>query len=225
MDQCSQQKKRQMEAIHEVVENANLNVNVGNSPMKGIVKNILKAKQVNFKKIARKVEKNIKNVLKNLNNKAVTKIYKLTVKVLNSTASDIVHRLLTKAAKVMKTFRRNNFALVKKIKNLISSFQNLVSSSKKKKASQKRMKLVKNTHKGILDVIHDAVNRFRAQISELEEMKGKLENSENKEKKGVENVKNALKKIEAVINGIKLLIEESDKGQSLLQKVFESRKK
>ncbi len=214
-----------MEAIHEVVENANLNVNVGNSPMKGIVKNILKAKQVNFKKIARKVEKNIKNVLKNLNNKAVTKIYKLTVKVLNSTASDIVHRLLTKAAKVMKTFRRNNFALVKKIKNLISSFQNLVSSSKKKKASQKRMKLVKNTHKGILDVIHDAVNRFRAQISELEEMKGKLENSENKEKKGVENVKNALKKIEAVINGIKLLIEESDKGQSLLQKVFESRKK
>jgi DNA repair ATPase RecN len=224
MDQCQEQKKRQAEVINEVVENANLGGFIDNSPMKDMVKNIIKGKQVDFEKIAMKVKQNIKTVLTKLGDKAVKKIYKLTVKVLNSTVSDKVKQLLSKSQKFMKSFRRNNSVLIKKIKKLISSFQIFVNSLKKRKSSTKKDKIVKKTYKNLLNVISEAVKRFQEQISQLSDIKEKLDKSDNKDKKAQQEMGKAAKKLELVIKGIQRLLEETNKGQSLIQKIFESLK-
>jgi hypothetical protein len=224
MDQCQEQKKKQAEIINEVVENANLGGFIDNSPMKDMVKNIIKGKQVDFEKIARKVKQNINNVLTKLGDKAVKKIYRLTVKVLNSTVSDKFKRLLSRSQKFMKSFILNNSVLVKKIKKLITSFQMLVNSFKKRKTSAKKDKVVKKTYKSTLSVIREALKRFQSQISQLGELKKKLENSDNKDTKAKQVIQKAVKKLELVIKGIQNLLEESNKGQNFIQKIFESLK-
>jgi hypothetical protein len=224
MDQCQEQKKKQAEIINEVVENSNLGGFIDNSPMKDMVKNIIKGKQVDFEKIASKVKQNIKNVLTKLGDKAVKKIYKLTIKVLNSTVSDKFKRLLSRSQKFMKSFILNNSVLVKKIKKLITSFQMLVDSFKKRKTSAKKDKVVKKTYKSTLSVIREALKRFQSQISQLGELKKKLENSDKKDTNAQQVIQKAVKKLELVIKGIQNLLEESSKGQSLIQKIFESLK-
>jgi DNA repair ATPase RecN len=204
MDQCQEQKKRQAEVINEVVENANLGGFIDNSPMKDMVKNIIKGKQVDFEKIAMKVKQNIKTVLTKLGDKAVKKI--------------------SKSQKFMKSFRRNNSVLIKKIKKLISSFQIFVNSLKKRKSSTKKDKIVKKTYKNLLNVISEAVKRFQEQISQLSDIKEKLDKSDNKDKKAQQEMGKAAKKLELVIKGIQRLLEETNKGQSLIQKIFESLK-
>lgn len=94
-----------------------------------MVKNIMKNKKVNFKKIAKIVKKNVKSAVKIVNKKTVAKLAKTVNAVVNAkTAKKLVGKLKKINAGVKKV-NKSNTGINVKIQKLLSSFKVLVSKA------------------------------------------------------------------------------------------------
>ena len=82
MNECSVQKKFEISVINSTVDKAKLNGLVDDKPLKDMMKKIINDQKVNFKKMAQKVQKNLKAAKKQVNKKAEKKLIK-TIGILN----------------------------------------------------------------------------------------------------------------------------------------------
>ena len=67
-----------------------------------------------------------------------------------------------------------------------------------------------------MSVIREALKRFQSQISQLGELKKKLENSDKKDTNAQQVIQKAVKKLELVIKGIQNLLEEHIREEDII---------
>ena len=133
MSECSVQKKFEISVINSTVDKAKLNGIVDDAPLKAMLKKIMHDKNVNFKKIAKKVKQNLKKAKKHVNKKTEKKLIK-TVKILNG--GKVKKAKKSKSAKKAKHAKLASSKLIKIIRASIKKFQVSVSiclSAKSKK--------------------------------------------------------------------------------------------
>lgn len=221
MSECSVQKKFEISVINSTVDRAKLNGIVDDASLKAMLKKVMHDKVVNFKKVAKKVQQNLKKAKKHVNKKTEKKLIK-TVSILNGAK-------VKKGKKGGKKHHKKNkiaaSKLIKIIRSAIKRFQGYVSIAisckKNKKLYAKKKHELKKQYASTKKSIESFVKSFTKSLSTLQHTEKAFEKKVSVLKNN-DSLKVLLKTINRTINKIKNELKEAKDALGAIKKLFKS---
>jgi hypothetical protein len=225
MDECSVQKKFEVSVINSVIDSSNIQGTVNAPNFDSLIKDVVKGKKINFKKVTQEVKKLSGRLIRHGRNSLVVRGFSKMLKAVNKSAStEQLLKLLKRAGRDMVTFSKQNKGISKKIQSLLRSFRGLAENLNvpkvraNKKTFPKKKKAFQDAYKAISKIFKNASKRFQLQIERLQAVKSRSSSGAKNDKK----IQEKMKKLEKYISGVKSLLQEAQQAAIALKKVFES---
>jgi hypothetical protein len=225
MDECSVQKKFEVSVINSVIDSSNIQGTVNAPNFDSLIKDVVKGKKINFKKVTQEVKKLSGRLIRHGRNSLVVRGFSKMLKAVNKSATtEQLLKLLKRAGRDMVTFSKQNKGISKKIQSLLRSFRGLAENLNvpkvraNKKTFPKKKKAFQDAYKAISKIFKNASKRFQLQIERLQAVKSRSSSGAKNDKK----IQEKMKKLEKYISGVKSLLQEAQQAAIALKKVFES---
>jgi hypothetical protein len=225
MDECSVQKKFEVSVINSVIDSSNLKGTVKAPNFDALIKDVVKGKKINFKKVTQEVKKLSGKLIRHGRNSLIVRGFTKMLKAVKRSAStEQLLKLLKKAGRDMVTFSKQNKGISKKMQSLLRSFRGLAENLNvpkvraNKTTFPKKKKAFKKAYKAVSKIFKNASKRFQLQVERLQAVKSSSSTTSKNDKK----VQEKLNKLQKYINGVQTLLQEAQQAAIALKKVFES---